>query len=200
VNEAFARVTCRSTALSLYHEGYGEVGKSKVFRCCLPGAFYGHRSEKSVRCPPSRATRRDHLRAARHGPQPRIHRQRCRTSSSRRCAALLRALKVERGDVRGYSTRRRGRAAARLRHRARLGCKRVSSVRHYRKDGWYRRVKGIEGLSAKEFGGTPVEKAFQEHTPKRRGVRRLPRKMRSEHRHDRKSPTRRCVRICAKRR
>ena len=26
-------------------------------------------------------------------------------------------------------------------------------------------LKGIEGLSAKEFAGTPVEKAFMEHTP-----------------------------------
>ncbi|MDT5246627.1 MAG: hypothetical protein QOD36_4003, partial [Mycobacterium sp.] len=36
----------------------------------------------------------------------------------------------------------------------------------YRKDGWYPSVyEGIGGLSAKAFAGTPVEKAFMEHTP-----------------------------------
>ena len=36
----------------------------------------------------------------------------------------------------------------------------------YRKDGWYPCVpEAIDGLSAKEFAGTPVEKAFKEHTP-----------------------------------
>src|SRR6185369_15091771 len=33
-------------------------------------------------------------------------------------------------------------------------------------DGWYPSVlRGIEGLSAKAFAGTPVESAFKEHTP-----------------------------------
>ena len=36
----------------------------------------------------------------------------------------------------------------------------------YRKDGWYPSVfEAIGGLSAETFAGTPVEKAFREHTP-----------------------------------
>jgi pimeloyl-ACP methyl ester carboxylesterase len=36
----------------------------------------------------------------------------------------------------------------------------------FRKDGWYPSVfEAIEGLSAEAFAGTPVEKAFKEHTP-----------------------------------
>ena len=36
----------------------------------------------------------------------------------------------------------------------------------YRKDGWYpSALEGIEGLSGEGFAGTPVEKAFKEHTP-----------------------------------
>ena len=42
----------------------------------------------------------------------------------------------------------------------------VSLSATYRQDGWYPSVlKGIEGLSAEAFAGTPVEKAFKEHTP-----------------------------------
>ena len=47
----------------------------------------------------------------------------------------------------------------------------------YRKDGWYPSVlKAIEGLSAKAFAGTPVEKAFKEHTPDAKAFDALPRK------------------------
>src|SRR5258708_29685290 len=36
----------------------------------------------------------------------------------------------------------------------------------FRKDGWYPSVfEAIAGLSAEAFAGTPVEKAFKEHTP-----------------------------------
>src|SRR5947209_4496397 len=42
----------------------------------------------------------------------------------------------------------------------------VSWSATYRKDGWYpSALEGIEGLSATAFAGTPVEKAFKEHTP-----------------------------------
>jgi pimeloyl-ACP methyl ester carboxylesterase len=42
----------------------------------------------------------------------------------------------------------------------------VSMSATYRRDGWYTSVlEGIAGLTAKEFAGTPVEKAFMEHTP-----------------------------------
>jgi pimeloyl-ACP methyl ester carboxylesterase len=42
----------------------------------------------------------------------------------------------------------------------------VSLSATYRKDGWYPSVlEAIEGLSATAFAGTPVDKAFKEHTP-----------------------------------
>jgi pimeloyl-ACP methyl ester carboxylesterase len=52
-----------------------------------------------------------------------------------------------------------------LRHPA-LVDKLVSMSATYRKDGWYPAVlEGLGGLSAATFAGTPVEKAFKEHTP-----------------------------------
>jgi pimeloyl-ACP methyl ester carboxylesterase len=42
----------------------------------------------------------------------------------------------------------------------------VSMSATYRKDGWYPSVmEALEGLSATAFAGSPVEKAFREHTP-----------------------------------
>jgi pimeloyl-ACP methyl ester carboxylesterase len=52
-----------------------------------------------------------------------------------------------------------------LRHPA-LVNKLVSLSATYRKDGWYPSVfEAIGGLTAEAFAGTPVEKAFMEHTP-----------------------------------
>jgi pimeloyl-ACP methyl ester carboxylesterase len=78
---------------------------------------------------------------------------------------LLRALKVERADVMGYSQGGGVALQLALRHPT-LVDKLVSLSATYRKDGWYPSVfEGIEGLSAAAFAGTPVEKAFKEHTP-----------------------------------
>jgi len=80
-------------------------------------------------------------------------------------AALLRALKVGRADVMGYSQGGGVALQLALRHPT-LVNKLVSLSATYRQDGWYPSVlRGIEGLSAKAFAGTPVEKAFKEHTP-----------------------------------
>jgi pimeloyl-ACP methyl ester carboxylesterase len=86
--------------LSLYHEVYGELGKSKTSPLLLiPGSFMATGSMKALRHP-----------------------------------TLVNKL--------------------------------VSLSATYRKDGWYSSVfEGIEGLSAKAFAGTPVEKAFKEHMP-----------------------------------
>jgi pimeloyl-ACP methyl ester carboxylesterase len=52
-----------------------------------------------------------------------------------------------------------------LRHPA-LVSKVVPFSAAYRKDGWYSSaLAGIEGLRATAFAGTPVEKAFKQHTP-----------------------------------
>ena len=80
-------------------------------------------------------------------------------------AALLTALDVERAAVMGYS--QGGGVALRLaiRHPS-LVDKLVCLSATYRKDGWYPSVfEAVGGLTAEAFAGTPVEKAFQEHTP-----------------------------------
>jgi len=80
-------------------------------------------------------------------------------------AALLRALKVERADVMGYS--QGGGVALQLAvHHPTLVNKLVSLSAAYRKDGWYPAVsRAHEGTNAKMFAGTPVEAAFKKHTP-----------------------------------
>ena len=80
----------------------------------------------------------------------------------RRCCARC---EVERADVMGYSQGGGVALQLALRHPT-LVDKLVSLSATYRKDGWYPSVlEGIEGLSATAFAGTPVEKAFKEHTP-----------------------------------
>jgi len=80
-------------------------------------------------------------------------------------AALLRALKVERADVMGYSQGGGVALQLALRHPSLIG-KLVSLSATYRQDGWYpSALEGIGGLSATTFAGTPVEKGFMEHTP-----------------------------------
>ena len=80
-------------------------------------------------------------------------------------AALLRALEVERADVMGYSQGGGVALQLAIRHPS-LVSKLVSMSATFRKDGWYPSVfEGIGGLSAEAFAGTPVEKAFKEHTP-----------------------------------
>jgi pimeloyl-ACP methyl ester carboxylesterase len=79
-------------------------------------------------------------------------------------AALLRALKVKRADVMGYSQGGGVALQLALRHPT-LVNKLVSLSATYRKDGWYPGVfKSIGSLNAKVFAGTPVETAFKEHT------------------------------------
>src|SRR4029077_1504878 len=80
-------------------------------------------------------------------------------------AALLRALKVERADVMGYSQGGGGALQLAIPHPA-LVSKLVSMSATFRKDGWYPSVfEAIGGLGAEAFAGTPVETAFYEHTP-----------------------------------
>jgi len=100
-----------------------------------------------------------------HGRTPDTSREMSYPRFADDAAALLRALRVERADVLGYS---QGGAVAlqlALRHPT-LVNKLVSLSATYRKDGWYpSALEVIEGLSSTAFAGTPVEKAFKEHTP-----------------------------------
>ena len=88
-------------------------------------------------------------------------------------AALLRALRVERADVMGYSQGGGVALQLALRH-PQLVDKLVSLSATYRQDGWYPSVlEGIAGVDAAAFAGTSVETAFKEHTPDADGVRGL---------------------------
>jgi pimeloyl-ACP methyl ester carboxylesterase len=100
-----------------------------------------------------------------HGRTPDTAREMSYEQFGDDAAALLRALKVERADVMGYSQGGGVALQLALRH-PKLVNKLVSMSATYRRDGWYPSVpEGIKGLSAKEFAGTPVEKAFMAHTP-----------------------------------
>ena len=100
-----------------------------------------------------------------HGRTPDTPRRMSYEQFADDAAALLRALEVECADVMGYSQGGGVALQLALRH-PRLVDKLVSLSATYRKDGWYPSVlEGIEGLSATAFAGSPVEKAFKEHTP-----------------------------------
>jgi pimeloyl-ACP methyl ester carboxylesterase len=73
-------------------------------------------------------------------------------------------LKVERADVMGYSQGGGVALQVALRHPT-LVDKLVLMSATYRKDGWYpAALKGIEGLNAKVFAGSPIEATFKKHT------------------------------------
>jgi pimeloyl-ACP methyl ester carboxylesterase len=152
--------------LNLYHEVYGELGKSKVPPLLLiPGAFMATDSMKSWVSAFAGKRAVIVFDQQGHGRTPDTSRQMSYEQFADDAAELLRALKVERADVMGYSQGGGVALQLALRHPTLLD-KLVSLSATYRQDGWYPSVlKGIEGLTAEAFAGTPVEKAFKEHTP-----------------------------------
>jgi pimeloyl-ACP methyl ester carboxylesterase len=152
--------------LSLYYEVHGDLGTSGTSPLLLiPGAFMATDSmgpwvsafagERTVIV----------LDQQGHGRTPDTPRQMSYEQFADDAAALLRALEVERADVMGYSQGGGVAWQLALRHPT-LVDKLVSLSATYRKDGWYPSVlQGIEGLRASAFAGTPVERAFKEHTP-----------------------------------
>jgi pimeloyl-ACP methyl ester carboxylesterase len=152
--------------LSLYHEVYGELGGSKTAPLLLiPGGFMATDSMRSwVSAFAGRRTVIVFDQQG-HGRTPDTPRQMSYEQFGDDAAELLRALKVERADVMGYSQGGGVALQLALRHPTRVD-KLVSMSATYRQDGWYPSVlKGMKTLSAKDFAGTPVEKAFMEHTP-----------------------------------
>jgi pimeloyl-ACP methyl ester carboxylesterase len=151
--------------LKLYYEVHGELGKTKVPPLLLiPGAFLSTESMKSwaVALAPKRPViifdQQGHGRTA-DTPRKMSYEQ-----FGDDAAALLRALKVERADVMGYSQGGGVALQLALRH-PKLVNKLVSLSATYRQDGWYPAVpKAIQGLNAKMFAGTPIEAAFRKHT------------------------------------
>lgn len=152
--------------LSLYHEVHGELGTSTAPPLLLiPGAFMGTGSMKSWVS--AFAGKRPVIVFDQqgHGRTPDTSREMSYEQFADDAAALLRALQVERADVMGYSQGGGVALQLALRHPALVG-KLVSLSATYRKDGLYPSLlEGIEGQSATAFAGTPVEKAFREHTP-----------------------------------
>ena len=152
--------------LSLYHEVYGELGKSNTSPLLLiPGAFMAAGSVTSWVSAFAGQRAVIVFDQQGHGRTPDTSREMSSQQFADDAAALLRALKVERADVMGYSQGGDVALQLALRHPA-LVSKLVSLSATYRKDGLYPSLlEGIEGQSTTAFAGTPVEKAFKEHTP-----------------------------------
>jgi pimeloyl-ACP methyl ester carboxylesterase len=152
--------------LNLYHEVFGELGKSTVSPLLLiPGAFMATDSMKSWASAFAAERTVIVFDQQGHGRTPNTSRKMSYEQFADDAAALLRALEVERADVMGYPQGGGVALQLALRHPT-LVNKLVSMSATYRRDGWYPSVlEGITGLTAKEFAGTPVEKAFMEHTP-----------------------------------
>ncbi|RDI41729.1 alpha/beta fold hydrolase [Nocardia mexicana] len=152
--------------LSLYHEVYGELGKSTTSPLLLiPGAFMATDSMASWVSAFAGERPVIIFDQQGHGRTPDTARAMSYEQFADDAAALLRALQVERADVMGYSQGGGVALQLALRHPALVG-KLVSMSATYRWDGWYPSVlEGIKGLTAAAFAGTSVEKAFLEHTP-----------------------------------
>jgi pimeloyl-ACP methyl ester carboxylesterase len=152
--------------LSLYHEVYGDLGKSKKAPLLLiPGAFMATDSMHSWVSAFAENRAVIVFDQQGHGRTPDTPRNMSYEQFADDAAALLRALNLARADVMGYSQGGGVALQLALRHPT-LVDKLVSMSATFRKDGWYPSVfEGIQGLSAAAFAGTPVEKAFKEHTP-----------------------------------
>jgi pimeloyl-ACP methyl ester carboxylesterase len=151
--------------LSLYYEVYGELGTSRTSPLLLiPGGFMSTDSMTSwvSAFAPTRAVIVFDQQG--HGRTPDTPRTMSHEQFADDAAMLLRALKVERADVMGYSQGGGVALQVALRHPTLID-KLVVLSATYRKDGWYPSVlEDIEGQSAAAFARTSVEKAFKEHT------------------------------------
>jgi len=152
--------------LDLFYEVHGELGTSETPPLLLiPGAFMATNSMTTWvnAFAGSRAVIVFDQQG--HGRTPDTTREMSYEQFADDAAALLRALGVERAAVMGYSQGGGVALQLAIRHPS-LVDKLVSMSATYRKDGWYPSVfEAIGGLTAQAFAGTPVEKAFYEHTP-----------------------------------
>ncbi|WP_006243466.1 alpha/beta fold hydrolase [Mycolicibacterium tusciae] len=151
--------------LNLYHEVYGEFGTSKPPLLLIPGAFMAADSMPDWVELFARERAVIVFDQQGHGRTPDTSRGMSYEQFADDAAELLRALKVERADVMGYSQGGGVALQLAIRHPAMVN-KLVSMSATFRKDGWYPAVfESIGGLTANDFAGTAVEAAFKEHTP-----------------------------------
>ena len=151
--------------LNLYHEVYGDLGASKSPLLLIPGAFMATDSMKAWANAFARERAVIVFDQQGHGRTPDTSRAMSYEQFADDAATLLRALEVERADVMGYSQGGGVALQLAIRHPSLVG-KLVSMSATFRKDGWYPVVfEAIGSLTAEAFAGTPVDKAFKEHTP-----------------------------------
>jgi pimeloyl-ACP methyl ester carboxylesterase len=151
--------------LNLYYEVYGELATSKPPLLLIPGAFMA--TDSMTVWADAFAQKRAVILFDQqgHGRTPDTSREMSYEQFADDAAALLGALEVERADVMGYSQGGGVALQLAIRHPS-LVSKVVSMSATFRKDGWYPSVfEAIGGLRADAFAGTPVEKAFMDHTP-----------------------------------
>jgi pimeloyl-ACP methyl ester carboxylesterase len=152
--------------LDLYYELHGEVRATQTPPLLLiPGAFMATSSMTAWANAFAENRTVIVFDQQGHGRTPDTTRGMSYEQFADDAAALLRALQVERAAVMGYSQGGGVALQLAIRHPS-LVDKLVSMSATYRKDGWYPSVfEAIGGLGAEAFAGTPVEKAFLEHTP-----------------------------------
>lgn len=151
--------------LNLYYEVHGRLGASTPPLLLIPGAFMATDSMEVWADAFARERAVIVFDQQGHGRTPDASREMSYEQFADDAAALLRALEVERADVMGYSQGGGVALQLAIRHPS-LVSKLVSMSATFRKDGWYPSVfDAIGGLNADAFAGTPVEKAFMEHTP-----------------------------------
>jgi pimeloyl-ACP methyl ester carboxylesterase len=152
--------------LSLYHEVYGDLGTSEAPPLLLiPGAYMATDSMASWVSAFAASRTVIVFDQQGHGRTPDTSRTMSYEQFADDAAELLRALKVGRADVMGYSQGGGVALQLAIRHPM-LVNKLVSLSATYRRDGWYPSVvKDIKAASTNQFAGTSVEKAFYRHTP-----------------------------------
>ncbi len=152
--------------LDLFYELHGEIGSSRRTPLLLiPGAFMATTSMTPWVNAFGQARAVIMFDQQGHGRTPDTTREMSYEQFADDAAALLRALHVERAAVMGYSQGGGVALQLAIRHPT-LVDKLVSMSATFRKDGWYSSVfEAIAGLGADAFAGTPVERAFYEHTP-----------------------------------
>lgn len=150
--------------LSIYYEMYGGESKTPPL-LLIPGGFMSTDSMRSWVSAFAGTRTVIVFDQQGHGRTPDTSREMSYEQFADDAAALLRALRVERAAVLGYSQGGGVALQLALRHPG-LVDKLVSLSATYRADGWYPSVlEGIRGLSAAAFAGTSVARAFEEHTP-----------------------------------